>query len=191
MAVIDAGVSALLLTHGAGGDSSHRVLVALSEQLEIPVWRMDFPYRKEGRKFPDRVPKLIEALRIEVAVAAQQLDVDPRTMAIGGRSMGGRVCSMAIAQGLAAAALVALSYPLHPPAKPDRLRVEHFKDVSVPALFVSGDRDPFGTPSELAAHIKAIRGPVTSHTLVGQGHDPKPQSTAEIVAVVKQFLARL
>ena len=182
---------ALLLTHGAGGDSSHRTLVALSEQLDLPVWRMDFPYRKQGRRFPDRAPKLIEALLAEVTIAAEALGVDPEAMAFGGRSMGGRICSMAMAQGMTAVGLVALSYPLHPVGKPDRLRVEHFGDLTVPTLFVNGDRDPFGTPDEFEAHIGDIAGPVTVHWLKGQGHNPKPQCDAEIIAVVSQFLAAL
>ncbi len=182
---------ALLLTHGAGGDSSHRTLVALSEQLDLPVWRMDFPYRKQGRRLPDRAPKLIEALLAEVELASEALGVAPEAMAFGGRSMGGRICSMAMAQGMSAVGLVALSYPLHPVGKPDRLRVEHFPDLHVPTLFVNGDRDPFGTPEEFEAHIGAIAGPVTVHWLKGQGHNPKPQCDAEIIEVVSQFLAAL
>ncbi len=182
---------ALLLTHGAGSDSSHRILVALSERLDLPVWRMDFPYRRQGRRFPDRAPKLIEALLAEVSVAAETLGVDPEAMAFGGRSMGGRICSMAIAQSMAAVGLVVLSYPLHPVGKPDRLRVEHFGDLAVPTLFVNGDRDPFGSPEEVEAHVGAIAGPVTVYWLAGQGHDPAPQCDDEIVAVVGKFLASL
>lgn len=183
--------SALLLTHGAGGDSSHRLLVALAEQLDLPVWRMDFSYRQQGRRFPDRAPKLIEELVAEVTVASDTLGVAPEYMALGGRSMGGRIASMAIAQGLAAAGLVALSYPLHPPTKPDRLRVEHFPQLTVPTLFVSGDRDPFGTPDEFAAHLSAVAGPTEMHWLHGEGHDPKPHCDTEIIAVVSEFLAAL
>lgn len=183
--------SALLLTPGAGSDSSHRLLVALQEQLDLPVWRMDFPYRKEGRRFPDRAPKLIDALLAEVRVASEALGVDPEAMAFGGRSMGGRICSMAMAQGMPAVGLVALSYPLHPVGKPDRLRVEHFGDLAVPTLFVNGDRDPFGTPEEVAEHIGAIAGPVTMHWLEGQGHNPKPKCDPEIITAVSQFLASL
>ena len=183
--------SALLLTHGAGGDSSHRLLVALQEQLDLPVWRMDFPYRKEGRRFPDRAPKLIDALLAEVMLAAEALGVDPEAMAFGGRSMGGRICSMAIAEGMGASGLVALSYPLHPVGKPERLRVEHFPGLRVPTLFVNGDRDPFGTPEEVAAHIGTIAGPTTMHWLKGQGHNPKPNFDPEIITVVRDFLDSL
>ena len=183
--------SALLLTPGAGGDSSHRLLVALQEQLDLPVWRMDFPYRKEGRRFPDRAPKLIDAVLAEVELASDALGVEPESMVFGGRSMGGRICSMAMAQGMPAVGLVALSYPLHPVGKPDRLRVEHFGDLRVPTLLVNGDRDPFGTPDEFAAHIGAIAGPVRLHWLEGQGHNPTPECDCEIITVVAEFLASL
>lgn len=183
--------SGLLLTHGAGGDSSHRLLVALEEHLQLPVYRMDFPYRKEGRKAPDRAPKLMAALHDEVEIAAETLGVRADRLAFGGRSMGGRICSMAIAEGLPASAVVLLSYPLHPPGKPDRLRIEHFPDLTVPTLFVNGDRDPFGTPDELDAHIGAIAGPTQVHWLEGQRHDPKPTFDDEIIEVVGAFLRSL
>ena len=101
------------------------------------------------------------------------------------------MCSMAVADGLPAAGLVLLSYPLHPPGKPDRLRVEHFDRIRVPVLFVNGDRDPFGTPEEFAGHIGAIAGDVTVRWLEGQRHDPKPSVGTDIVASVASFLASL
>ena len=183
--------SALLLTHGAGGDSSHRLLVAMEEQLDLPVRRMDFPYRKEGRRAPDRAPKLITAVRDEVESMAEEMNIDADRIAFAGRSMGGRICSMAIAEGLPASGLVLLSYPLHPTGKPEKLRVEHFPELNVPTLFVNGDRDPFGTPDELEAHIGAIAGPTQVHWLEGQRHDPKPTFDDEIISVVGAFLAGL
>ena len=183
--------SGLLLTHGAGGDSNHRLLVALEEQLELPVWRMDFPYRREGRRAPDRAPKLITALRDEVAVAAERLGVEPDRLAFGGRSMGGRICSMAVAEGLPASAVILLSYPLHPPGKPEMLRVDHWPDLRVPTLFVNGDRDPVGTPEELQAHLGTVAGSTQVHWLADQRHDPKPDCDDEIVGIVGSFLAGL
>ena len=84
--------------------------------------------------------------------------------------MGGRMCSMAVADGLAAAALVLVSYPLHPPGKPDRLRTEHFGALEVPCLFVSGTRDAFGSPAELESATAAIPGPVTHVWIEGGDH---------------------
>ena len=153
--------------------------------------RIDFPYRKEGRKAPDRAPKLVASLNDEVAAYAADLGIGPERIALGGRSMGGRICSMAVAEGLAASGLVLLSYPLHPPGKPDRLRVDHFGAITVPTLFVNGDRDPFGTPDELDEHLGAIPAATTVHWLEGQRHDPKPACDDEIVDVVGRFLASL
>ena len=80
------------------------------------------------------------------------------------------MCSMAVAEGLPASALVLISYPLHPPGKPESLRVDHFPDLEVPCLFVSGTKDPFGSPDELEQHTRTIVGPVTHLWIEGGGH---------------------
>ena len=184
-------VAGLLLAHGAGGGANQHTLVALQDGLDVPVRRIEFGYRREGRRFPDRAPKLIAQVRAEAEAFAAELGTITARLVLGGRSMGGRMCSMAVAEGLPAAALVLLSYPLHPPGKPDRLRVEHFGGIGVPTLFVNGDRDPFGTPEEFGTHIGAIAGAVTVHWLEGQRHDPKPSTDTEIVAAAGAFLAAL
>ncbi|MET0965725.1 MAG: alpha/beta family hydrolase, partial [Nakamurella sp.] len=76
-----------------------------------------------------------------------------------------------VAEGLPAAGLILLSYPLHPPGKPANLRVEHFPLLQVPVLMISGKNDPFGSPAEFAEHAAAIPGPVTTVWL-GGGHAP-------------------
>ena len=186
-----AEVAGVLLTHGAGGGADHRTLVALEDSLEVPAHRMEFGYRGQGRRFPDRAPKLIVEVRAQAEAFATDLGTTTARLVLGGRSMGGRMCSMAVSEGLPAAGLVLLSYPLHPPGKPDRLRVEHFGGIGVPTLFVNGDRDPFGTPEEFEAHIGAIPGDVTVRWLKGQNHNPKPSADAEIAAAVGAFLAAL
>src|SRR5690606_31693869 len=108
---------------------------------------------------------------------------------LGGRSYGGRMCSMAVAEGLPAAGLVLLSYPLHPPGKPDNLRVEHFGDITVPGLVLSGENDPFGSPAEFDEHLAAIAGPVTVVWLKG-GHDPRNQDGL-IASTVTDWLSSL
>lgn len=179
----------ILLAHGAGGDRDHRVFLAMEAEFDLPVRRMNFPYRAEGRRGPpDRAPKLIRAVLHEVDQFTAELDVPAERLVLGGRSMGGRICSMAVAEGLGAAGLVLLSYPLHPVGKPERLRVEHFGDLAVPTLFVNGDRDPFGTPEEVGREIPSIPGPVEVHWLAGQRHDPKPEFDVEITEVVGRFI---
>jgi len=114
---------------------------------------------------------------------ARQLSVGTDRVAIGGRSFGGRMCSLAAAAGLEVAGLVLVSYPLHPPKQPDRLRTSHFPDLHVPCLFVSGRRDPFATPEELERATAAIPGDVTI-TLVDGDHSLRRTERDAAAAVV-------
>jgi uncharacterized protein len=181
---------AFLLAPGAGADREHHTLVALEEGLSpLPVARMDFPYRKAGKKAPDRAPVAVAAVVEEAAAAVAAAGVAAETLVLGGRSFGGRMCSMAVAEGLPAAGLVLLSYPLHPPGKPEKLRTEHFGALDLPCLFVSGEKDPFASPAELEHETGAIPGPVSFVWLNG-GHDPRNADGA-IVDAVAQWLAGL
>lgn len=181
----------MLLYPGAGGGCDHHTLQAIEDGLApLHVARSDFPYRKEGRRAPDRAPKLIAAIRDDIDALVEAGTSAPERLVLGGRSMGGRMCSMAVAEGLPAAGLVLLSYPLHPPGKPERLRIDHFGALDVPCLFVSGTRDPFGTPEEFEAHRNAIPGPVTVVWLDGQRHDPKGVDDV-IAETVADWLATL
>lgn len=186
-------VSGVVLTHGAGGDSTHRTLVAIDESLHpLPVHRFDFPYRrKPGRRPPDRAPKLLASLAEEIEQFATMASLDPSKLVLGGRSMGGRMCSMAVADGQPAAGLVLLSYPLHPVRQPEKLRTDHFGEITVPCLFISGDRDPFGTPAEFEEHLAAIAGPVTMLWIEKANHGPKPEHDELIVDAVRDFVVSL
>lgn len=181
-------VDAVLLFPGAGSGSDHPSLLAVEDALApLPVARRDFGYRKQGRRAPDRAPKLVAEVLAEAEALVDELGVAPDRIALGGRSMGGRMCSMAVAEGLRAAALVLISYPLHPPGKPDKLRVEHFPDITVPCLFVSGTRDAFGSPDELERHTAAIPGPVTHEWIEGKAHDLRG-ADAEVAARIATWL---
>lgn len=172
------------MTPGAGSSASHTSLVAIEAALApLPVTRVDFPYRREGRRAPDRAPKLVACVRDEAAQFAMRLGAAPERIVLGGRSMGGRMCSMAVAEGWPAAGLILLSYPLHPPGKPDRLRVAHFGQINVPCLFISGERDTFGTTDELAEHVAAIPAEVTRVVMARAGHDLKGCDSAIVEAV--------
>lgn len=176
----------LLLTPGASATREQPSLVALDEavtRLGVAVERMDFPYTEAGRRAPDRPPVLLDAVRRGAARLAEEHRLRPRDLFLGGRSMGGRICSMAVADGLAALGLVLVSYPLHPPGKPEKLRTEHFPRLEVPCLFVSGTRDTFGTPDELEAATAAIPGPVTHVWLEGGDHGLRRKDAAVADAV--------
>ena len=176
---------AVALWHGAGGNRDHRHFLALESALHIPVRRMNFAYREKGPKQPPaRADRLVEELLETIPAVAADLGVDQSELVLGGRSMGGRIASMAVAQGQVAAGLVLLSYPLHPPGKPEKLRVDHFGELTCPVLFVSGDRDPFGKPPEWPEHIQTIPGHVTVEWLAGDAHDPKKNEDVLVDAVV-------
>jgi uncharacterized protein len=175
---------ALLLTPGAGANRDQRTLVALERAVSpMPCARIDFPYRLQGKRTPDRPAVAIAHLIAQAAALSEEAGVGLDRLVLGGRSYGGRMCSMAVAQGLQAAGLILLSYPLHPPGKPENLRVEHFPDIRVPVLLISGKSDPFGSPAEFQTHLAAIPGPVTQVWLAG-GHDPRNADDAIAAAVV-------
>jgi predicted alpha/beta-hydrolase family hydrolase len=159
----------LLLAPGAGAGRDQPALVAIDKRASaagVEVVRMDFPYRKAGRKSPDRPAVLLEAVEGEARGLAERAG----RLVLGGRSMGGRICSMAVSGGLDAAGLVLISYPLHPPGRPERLRVEHLRSLEVPCLFVSGTRDQFGSPEELETATSVIPGQVTHRWIEGKDH---------------------
>ena len=175
----------LILFPGAGSDSNHSSLVAIERAVKpIKVVRADFPYRKAGKKAPDRSPILEQAVRDEVD------RVRRGPVVLGGRSMGGRICSMVVGDAVdpvPAAGLVLISYPLHPPGKPERLRVEHFPRIHVPCLFVHGTNDRFGSPDELREWTATIPGPVTFEWIEGKGHDLKGADD-RIASVVAEWI---
>lgn len=171
----------LVLTPGASADRDHSTLVAIDDALpDLPVLRLTLA----TTSVPRAVAKIVEA----TTAFAEELDVALDQLVIGGRSFGGRACSVAAAEGLGIGALMLLSYPLHPPGKPEKLRVDHFPQIAVPTMFISGEKDPFGTPAEFEEHVGAIAGDTIMHW-VGGGHSPKgPQETA-VVELVRSSLA--
>jgi uncharacterized protein len=184
----------VLLYPGAGSGRDHSSLLAVEERLgrSARVERRDFPYRREGRRAPDRAPKLMASIRDDLAVLSRRRGL----LVMGGRSMGGRMASMVAADVDGAgpvarlAGLVLIGYPLHPPAKPETLRVEHLPAITVPCLFVSGTRDPFGSPDELVEWTSTVSGPVEHCWIDGGRHDlaGADQTIADVLA---DFVTRL
>ena len=179
--------AALLLTPGASAGRDQPSLVAIDERLRgdgIVVERMDFPYRLAGRRAPDRAPVLVAAVRRGAADLRAATGMRANRIFLGGRSMGGRMCSMAVAEGEPAAGLVLISYPLHPPGKPEALRTQHFPAIRVPCLFVSGTRDSFATKDELQEAASLIDAPVTHVWVEGGDHGlrRKDEQVANVVA---------
>jgi predicted alpha/beta-hydrolase family hydrolase len=186
-----AGIAGLILTPGASAGRGQSGLVAIDEAVTsagVTVERVEFPGQAAGKRRTDPPAVCIETVRTATAGLAEQLAVPIGRIAIGGRSFGGRMCSLAAAEGLRVGALVLVSYPLHPPGRPERLRTEHFGELDLPCLFVSGRRDAFAGAEELERETAAIPGPVTLQFVDGD-HSLR-KSEAEVADIVAQWVKR-
>jgi hypothetical protein len=142
----------------------------------VVVERIDLPSARPG-------PKVLDTIRQAAAALAERAGVAPDRVVLGGRSFGGRMCSVAVADGLPAAGLALVSYPLHPPGHPEKARTEHLPRLRVPCLFVSGTRDAFATPHELTDAALAVPGPVTHVWIEGGDHGLRGRDRAVAEAV--------
>jgi predicted alpha/beta-hydrolase family hydrolase len=165
----------------------------------LSVLTFDFPYRATGRRIPDRAPVLVEAFREVVAEAATRTGT---ALLIGGKSMGGRMATMLAAEpGLhpSVAGVVSMGYPLHPPGRPDQLRVAHVARIAVPWLVIQGTRDPFGSPTDVREACAAAGASPTVIGIEGGHHGfeiPKRAGSqtavfASVADSVVQWLDRL
>lgn len=165
----------VILTHGAGGNAQAPLLRALAETFVgagFTVLRVDLPFR-QTRPFgpPGPADAARDRTGLKTAIAKMRTMLSGRIY-LGGHSYGGRQASMLCAeQPDLAAALLLLSYPLHPPRRPEQQRTQHLPDLRTPTLFVSGTRDPFGTIAELERAIKMIPARTKLLPVEGAGHD--------------------
>ena len=165
----------LVLTHGAGGNAQASLLVALADTFAaagFTVLRCNLPYR-QARPFgpPGPGDAARDRAGLKNAIAKLRGMMSGRIF-LGGHSYGGRQSSMLCAEEPdVAAALLLLSYPLHPPRKPDQQRTQHLPDLRTPTLFVHGTRDPFGSIEELQRAIKMIPSKAKLLPVDGAGHD--------------------
>lgn len=176
----DDPVALLALTHGAGGDCTAKLLLDVAETWSsrgVAVLRFDLAFRQakpSGPPHPSKAEGDRESIRAAVDILRDKVATLPSSipLLVGGHSYGGRQASMAVAgDAELASGLVLLSYPLHPPAKPERSRTAHLPDVTVPTLFVSGTKDPFGTESELRDAVDLISADTDFVAVSGAGHD--------------------
>jgi uncharacterized protein len=165
----------LVLTHGAGGNCQMLLLRALAEEFASQGWfvlRCDLPFRQarpHGPPSPASAARDREGLHRALQVLGK---IANGPLYLGGHSYGGRQASMlATEEPQVARALLLTSYPLHPPGKPTQLRVQHFPQLRIPALFTIGTRDPFGTFEELEAARKLIAVSTSVVVVEGAGHD--------------------
>jgi predicted alpha/beta-hydrolase family hydrolase len=169
----------VILGHGAGANQLSPFMRLFAGGLAargLDAMTFNFVYMDQGRRVPDPKAKLEACYRAVIKVATQHKKLKGNRLAIGGKSMGGRIASQVAAEGAdksEIAALVFLGYPLHPPGKPEQLRDAHLQDIRAPMLFVQGSRDAFGSPDELRAAIKRLHLPATLFVIEGGDHSLK------------------
>jgi uncharacterized protein len=183
----------LVLTHGAGGNCNAALLVAVAEAFctqGMTVLRYDLPFRQARPSGPPprgSAERDQQGLRVAVLCLRGLVSGD---IFLGGHSYGGRQASMLAAEepGLAAALLL-LSYPLHPPDRPAEMRTAHFPRLHTPALFVHGVRDGFATPEELASALELIPAPTRVLSVPAAGHELLSKKNREglPLAIVQAF----
>ena len=185
----------IILGHGAGAGQRHPFIAALARRLAdsgIDIWTFDFLYMEQKRRAPDPTSVLEDCFRRVIQFSEESAGT-PRTLCVGGKSMGGRIATHLAAQGAQITGVFALGYPLHPPGKPQQLRSAHLPAITVPVLIVQGERDTFGTPSELTPVIAAMKAPVTLEVVQGGDHSlgtrsrPPDQLYAWLAAVIAKW----
>ena len=171
---------AVLLAHGAGTDLDAAPLRAVADALaaaKIPSLRFNFPYRDAGRNAPDRPAVLLDATRAAVTELARRTKLPVPQLVIGGRSMGGRYCSLvagAEEDPVPVRGLLLLGYPLHAAGKPENVRDDHFRRLTVPTLFMSGTRDSLAAQPDLKRSARKVKGKVSWCWLDSADHGFKP-----------------
>lgn len=193
------GRGTVLIAHGAGAGMEHPFLVGLADalnELGFTTLRFNFPYREQGRRMPGPAGHAIETWRAAVSCARARTPEGP--LWVAGKSYGGRMASMAAAEGLDVDGLVYLGYPLHPPGRPEKLRVEHLPAVAQPQLFIEGTNDPFIQPvSQLEEAIAACQD-ARAVWIEGGGHSfevkgrkrPADEIGASLAPCIAEFTAR-
>ncbi|MGZ4798636.1 MAG: alpha/beta hydrolase family protein [Acidimicrobiia bacterium] len=191
---------AVLLAHGAGADMHAAALTTVADALaaaKIPSLRFQYPYRAAGKKAPDRPPVLAAATRLAATELALRAKLPPERLVLGGRSMGGRYCSLVagdVDDPVPCLGLLLLGYPLHSAGKPEQLRIEHLPRLTMPVAFVSGTRDALAGQPALTEAARSVPGDVTFHWLDTADHGFRPlkasgRTIGDVLADVAAFSA--
>ncbi len=214
--VAPGALATLVLGHGAGAGQTSEFMVDAATSLAahgLDVLTFNFPFTERARRLPDPQPVLESCYRAVLDHVAGDPVLGAQPLFIGGKSLGGRISSHVAAAPDAAQSdspawwprlcgVIFLGYPLHPPGKPQQVRVSHLPQVTVPMLFVQGAKDAFGTPAELQVFLDVLPGSSTLHVVEGGDHSfavlkrwPIPQAavyeqaTAAVVAWIRLRLA--
>lgn len=172
----EGGGPVLVLAHGAGNDLKAPLLAGAAEALArrgVACLRFNFPYREAGRKGPDPESVLRQAWRAAFERAEELAD----RVWVGGKSLGGRIASLLVAEGMAAAGLVFVGYPLHAPGRHERVRDAHLDAIRVPMLFLQGTADPFARWDLLQATVARLGRRAKLHPVEGGDHSFRVRGT--------------
>lgn len=179
-ALVAKGIT-LILGHGAGAPQRSAFMVTFANELAqrgIDTVTFNFLYTEHKRRLPDRNDRLEQCYRAVIDAVRTR---SSSRLAIGGKSMGGRIASqVAAAAAIDLAGLVFFGYPLHPPGKPEQLRSKHLPAIRAPMLFVQGSRDAFGTPDELRPILHELEAPTELFEVEGGDHSFKVTKTSPI-----------
>jgi predicted alpha/beta-hydrolase family hydrolase len=171
----------LILGHGAGAGQTSGFMVEFATALAargVDIVTFNFLYSEHGRRVPDPTIRLEACFRAVIESVRRR---NAAKLAIGGKSMGGRIAAQVAAGGDGElAGLVFLGYPLHSPGRPNRLRAAHLRNVRRPMLFVQGSRDAFGSPGELRAIVERLEPPADLYVVEGGDHSFKVSKSAGV-----------
>jgi predicted alpha/beta-hydrolase family hydrolase len=183
---------ALAITHGAGADSDTTLLRAVAEAFCAGGWwvlRFDLPFRQErrhGPPFPAGAARDREGARRAVEALRE---IAGGRVFLGGHSYGGRQSTMLAAESPDLVdGLLLLSYPLHPPRKPQQLRTAHFDQLRTPALFAHGTRDPFGSIEEMRDALGLVPARTELMVVEGGSHGLSPAVAAPLPPAFSKFI---
>ncbi|WP_404435546.1 alpha/beta family hydrolase [Microbacterium aerolatum] len=186
------GRGTVLVAHGAGAGMEHPFLIGFTDalnELGFATMRFNFPYREQGRRMPGPAAHAIATWRAAVEHARVRMPEGPLWAA--GKSYGGRMASMAVAEGLEVDGLIYLGYPLHPPGQPEKLRAEHLPAIAAPQLFIEGSNDPFIQPVSQLEEVVATCQDARIAWIDGGGHSFEVKGQKRPADVIGASLAPL
>jgi predicted alpha/beta-hydrolase family hydrolase len=190
-----------ICAHGAGGHLGDRAMLKAAQSMQdagLSVVRFNFLYKERKAARPDPMPKLMDTVARVVDHARRELG-DTGPLFVGGRSMGGRACSMLAADGFACDGLILLAYPLHPPGQHDKLRDAHLPKITAPVLCLNGTRDEFCDQELMKRVLTTVTTRWTMHWIEAADHSfhvlkksgrTDAEVTAEVTAATSAWLGK-
>lgn len=186
------GRGTVVVAHGAGAGMEHPFLLGFSgalNELGFSTLRFNFPYREQGRRMPGPAAHAISAWHAAVEYA--RTHASNTQVWAAGKSYGGRMASMAVAEGLAVEGLIYLGYPLHAPGKPEKPRAEHLPQIAAPQLFIEGSNDPFIQPLSQFDEVVATCQNARVAWVEGGGHSFEVKGSKRAPEVIGASLTPL